>query len=304
MFSTPGGLLETASRWNPDLRSKIRKIEGPHAIYHYLDHLSHDIALGRAPLVIDCLNCHLGCNGGTGTKACYDNASMDYLESIIEKRKNELKEQFLQGKGSGDALQDDSEVQNKIIGQIESHWKPGLYGRRYSNRSNLGLNLKPTQEQLNKAYKTLMKNTPEDFKNCSACGYGNCEDMAIAMINDLNRPENCHYYAHTLLGKSMEARKQAIGKFESDSEELLAGFAPILKEIESISMLTTILALNATIEAANAGEAGAGFGVVAKHVGELAKKTSEETVIMQKYVNQLKRMMTSAVSEFKKDETE
>jgi methyl-accepting chemotaxis protein len=102
----------------------------------------------------------------------------------------------------------------------------------------------------------------------------------------------------------MEARKQAIGKFESDSEELLAGFAPILKEIESISMLTTILALNATIEAANAGEAGAGFGVVAKHVGELAKKTSEETVIMQKYVNQLKRMMTSAVSEFKKDETE
>jgi hypothetical protein len=304
MFSTPGGLLETAARWNPDLRKKIRKIEGPHAAYHYLDQLAHDIALGRAPLVIDILNCHLGCNGGTGTKACYEHTSMDTLESIIEARIQELKQRFLEGRKSNDSQEDDAIIQEKMIDDIERHWKPGLYDRRYSNRSNTGLNLHPSQAELDEAYRAMLKYTPEDHKNCSACGYGNCKDMAVAIVNELNRPENCHFYMYAMLETSMDARKATLTKFEGESEELLAGFAPILKSIEDVSMLTTILALNATIEAANAGEAGRGFGVVAGQVGELAKKTKEETITMQKYVKKLKKMMTNTIAEFKKESGE
>lgn len=43
------------------------------------------------------------------------------------------------------------------------------------------------------------------------------------------------------------------------------------KELEGIASKQNILALNATIEAARAGTAGAGFAVVAKQMGELAK---------------------------------
>src|ERR1035437_3854238 len=39
LFSTPGGLLRTALRENPDVMSISRKIEGPKTIYHYLSHL-------------------------------------------------------------------------------------------------------------------------------------------------------------------------------------------------------------------------------------------------------------------------
>jgi len=39
LFSSPGGLLETARRWNPGVDALSRKIEGPHTVYRYLNNL-------------------------------------------------------------------------------------------------------------------------------------------------------------------------------------------------------------------------------------------------------------------------
>jgi len=305
LFSTPGGLLETAARWNHDLRDKIRKIEGPHAIYHYLDHLGHDIELGKAPLVVDCLNCELGCNGGTGTK-CYD-MSMDTLESIIAQRKEEMKTRYLDTKMHLTSEESDSVIQNNIINVIENHWKPGLYDRKYVNRSNTGVNMFPSQTDLNDIYHSMLKCKKSDHKNCSACGYGNCKDMAIAIYNGLNKPQNCHYYQHNLIEGQMAARKSAIDKFQKvvleqfNSRDSLSRFAPILKSIEQISMQTTILAMNASIEATHAGEAGAGFSVVAKSVGELAEKTKNETAKMHSSLSELKTLLDNAILEFEEN---
>ena len=82
LFSTPGGLLRTVERENKDLLNVSRKIEGPTIIYHYLSNLYKDVQKGDNPVLVDCLNCEHGCNGGTGTDR---NKSVDQLESAVEK---------------------------------------------------------------------------------------------------------------------------------------------------------------------------------------------------------------------------
>ena len=47
----------------------------------------------------------------------------------------------------------------------------------------------------------MLKYSDADKYNCAACGYGSCEQMAIAIHNGLNKPENCHFYKEALLRK-------------------------------------------------------------------------------------------------------
>jgi iron only hydrogenase large subunit-like protein len=93
-FSAPGGLLDTAERFVPGIRRSTRKIEGVHTIYPYLRGVAHllnnsDIVF---PMLIDCLNCEYGCNGGPGTGNVHKN--LDELESPIRKRSAALEKQL------------------------------------------------------------------------------------------------------------------------------------------------------------------------------------------------------------------
>ncbi|MDR1248675.1 MAG: 4Fe-4S binding protein, partial [Treponema sp.] len=72
-FSMPGGLLITAERDKPGIGRVTRKIEGVHTIYPYLADVGKTINSGggkngELPMLVDCLNCEKGCNGGTGTR--------------------------------------------------------------------------------------------------------------------------------------------------------------------------------------------------------------------------------------------
>ena len=304
LFSTPGGLLETADRWSHGIRSKIRKIEGPHTIYEYLKDLNRDIAGLKAPLIIDCLNCEKGCNGGTGTD-CKE-LSMDELESLINRRKELMQKRYFNGNDSSDAteVEKDEIIQERIVGLIDEYWKPGLYDRAYVDRSNHKLIMNVPKKNLEEIYKSMLKEKPEDHKNCSACGYGNCEDMAIAIYNGLNKPGNCHYYQQKLLDINSDKRKAVVTEFqkliteEFDSEKLLARFDPIIKAIEGISFQTSLLSINASIEAAHAGDAGAGFNIVAKEVRELASKSKDETTKIYSSLEDLQKVLNNATSQF------
>ena len=70
-------------RWNPDLLSKTRKVENIPTVYEYLDNLPDSIKNGKAPLLVDCLNCEHGCNGGTLTNL--KDKPVDEIEYWIEK---------------------------------------------------------------------------------------------------------------------------------------------------------------------------------------------------------------------------
>jgi Na+-translocating ferredoxin:NAD+ oxidoreductase RNF subunit RnfB len=44
----------------------------------------------------------------------------------------------------------------------------------------------------------MQKTEVSDIHNCSACGYRSCGQMAVAIINGLNKRENCQYYVETI----------------------------------------------------------------------------------------------------------
>jgi iron only hydrogenase large subunit-like protein len=303
MFSTPGGLMETAIRWDKEIRPHIRKIEGAATVYHYLDHLKEDIDKGNAPLIVDILNCEKGCNGGTGTSMC--DASMDYLETQIAKRRAELQQQYLKNTGkTGDVALDNAEVQKQIIKHIEEHWESGLYDRSYVDRSSTKKRSDYSEAELEPYYKAMLKTKPEDFKNCTAGGYNSCRGMAIAMANKVNAAKNCHFYLSDSLNRAAERRDKATEDFNQLVNELfdtsgsLTGFAPILKAIEDIARSTSLVAINAQIEAARAGQAGKGFAVVADYVGRLAGDTRGETEKIRDILAELKSKIEFRINGF------
>ncbi|MCK5632411.1 chemotaxis protein, partial [bacterium] len=197
----------------PGIRYQGRKIEGSHTIYKYLDELEEQLEKGTTPLLIDCLNCELGCNGGTGTNN-YDK-SPDELEYYINQRRIEA--QSKQKTTKNDKIKTAQYEQ-----LVDKYWEEGLYDRKYEDlSSNTAIIKTPTEDQLQEIYTLMDKHKKEDHKNCSSCGYDSCEIMATAIFNNLNKTENCHHYLHEELNaKTVEANNQK-DEIIKDSETIL-----------------------------------------------------------------------------------
>ena len=190
-FSSPGGLLDTAERFIPGLRRLTRKIEGTHAIYPYLTGITEvlDNPNIEFPLLIDCLNCELGCNGGPGTGNNQEN--MDTLESPIRKRSAMLEKQL-------NPKKQESEYK-KYHKKLKRFWKRNLYDRKYVDLSANHKLRQPSESEIKEVYTSMKKLKQEDIKDCTACGYGNCKAMAVAIFNKLNVAGNCAHYNMALL---------------------------------------------------------------------------------------------------------
>ena len=192
-FSTPGGLLHTVKREVPGIEASARKIEGSFQVYKYLDGLYDEILKGNAPLLVDCLNCEMGCNGGTGTPD-HEDAHPDDLESRVERRRKVMVENY---RKNADLKPDssDDEAREKIRETVNSFWRGGLYKRSYVNRSAEGARVtEPSESEREAIFRQMYKYEESDIKNCASCGYNKCDSMAKAIHNGLNRPENCHFF--------------------------------------------------------------------------------------------------------------
>jgi iron only hydrogenase large subunit-like protein len=190
LFSSPGGLMRTVGRYDPDVNGHTRKIEGAPEVYHYFAHLSNAMKTGKAPIypLIDCLNCHMGCNGGAGTGNRGKN--LDDVEYLVEKRASEVRAKY-RPKGLAKLFR-----KNKLEKILNAHWEEGLYTRSYIDRSDIFRKWvkSPSQEEIDAVFVDMHKLENDDIRNCGACGYRSCEQMAVAVINGLNKKENCRYY--------------------------------------------------------------------------------------------------------------
>ena len=215
LFSTPGGLLETAIRENPDVRQMTRKIEGPHTIYHYIDSLKKSIRENANPLLLDCLNCEAGCNGGTGTPS--HSEETDILEKSVRERSLQMqsryqKKSFFQPDGK-----------KRLEKLLNKYWEPKLYTRTYIDRSaQLKDTVKiPSREQVYEYFRRMGKVTEQDIKNCSSCGYNSCEKMVTAIYNRLNQVTNCHFYLQHQFKADQEEKIIVVQRMTLESEKIV-----------------------------------------------------------------------------------
>lgn len=207
-FSTPGGFIVTAERYIPGITAKSRKIAGLPIVAEYLVHLEKSLAKTSEPIfkLVDCLACVRGCNGGAGTVA--DKLSLDEMESYVEKRKEDRQKHWKTNTKFGKL------GLNKLNKTINSYWEENLYTRKYENRHDLFLkNIKrPSDLEIKEIQSQMGQNTSREILDCAACGYKSCEQMAVAIFNGLNIPENCYHFKAVQLRRYMENRDEEIHK--------------------------------------------------------------------------------------------
>jgi len=191
-FSSPGGLVETAERFVPGITRRTLKIEGVHVTYTYLREVAELLNTNiKLPLLLDCLNCEKGCNGGPGTGK--GKTPMVVLENSIRDRSDKLEEYHKTDKGERNT--------KKYNALVKKYWRSGLYNRTYRDYSASYERYvkKPNDVQVTEIYRRMRKYNKEDIYDCTACGYGTCKLMATAIFNKRNKPENCSHYNLALL---------------------------------------------------------------------------------------------------------
>ncbi|HOV13894.1 MAG TPA: [Fe-Fe] hydrogenase large subunit C-terminal domain-containing protein [Spirochaetota bacterium] len=299
-FSRPGGLKETVIR-ELNIPAKIRKIEGEIVYEEYFNELQKNIEENKnTPLIVDVLNCEKGCSFGPGTLRQF---TQDEVDDFINHRILE------QQKKHGN-------INNfeKKYKKLKETLKDKPFERKYLRRN---LDFDPasvTDSELQSIYLDMNKIKKDDFKDCRACGYRSCKEMAIAIKGGFNKKENCHFFLNFTLeirsnvikdmtvkiknsitamsdkitsikmifaeiNNSFSITHDTIVNVNKSNENLVKlsqNFTPIVDAITEISDQTHLLSLNAAIEAARAGTAGKGFAIVAHEVDKLSSQTAEE----------------------------
>ena len=166
LFPIEGGLLRTAGIETDILNSKSIAISGFSRFNDAIDTLDENKSMH---LTIEPLFCEYGCINGPDIR---------HKKSYFLSRHKILAYNNL--------------MQNNITQISEKIKLNGKYNCRQNPKTEY------TVEQINEVFRKSGKLNPEDQQNCGACGYKNCTEKAIAVLEGLAEPEMCIPYMKRL----------------------------------------------------------------------------------------------------------
>ena len=251
LVSKPGGLLEAARRDLEEVEKSGRQISAVESVYDYLAELEESIEHGFNPLLVDCLNCELGCNGGPGTD-CSDK-TRDELEFAVNQRSQKLKEKYKNNGGSLTSFFNG----NSLVHEVKQKWESDLYKRNYSDLSANNDIKYPSNNQLEEVWQSLNKtNELERNINCNSCGYFSCYDFAVAIYNNLNKKINCRFYTQEIIKKQLNqitATLDNLSSYGEQIEEINKKFSRVFEIIKNVEAgdKETVVAVDEIAEAIN-----------------------------------------------------
>lgn len=199
-FSSPGGLKDAYLHHYPDTPSRnLTKLSGPLVFSKYLQELECQINKGShyLPQIIELLACEQGCNGGVG--CINQEVSFDRIEYDMTRRA----EMSTADQAANDTLKS---FLAEITGQLDFSY------RCYRDLSRFNTLRFPTETELQTIYTNMHKVDEKDFRNCAACGYNSCYQMAVAVYNGLNKAENCYLYQE----KELRLEQQALSQMHNE----------------------------------------------------------------------------------------
>jgi predicted DNA-binding protein len=205
----------------------------------------------------------MGCNGGpaTGNRGKH----LDDVECLVERRHLEMRKCY-----EPNTIWKKLFAKNKLEKILNTYWEEDLYRRSYTDRSAIfkKMVIAPGRGAIDAMFREMHKNSEADIFNCGACGYKSCEQMAVAIINGLNKKENCRYYVeiqrnlqieeetketlnkvydHTLeeMHKSIDGLEALSGRIGETAAYVLRSSAAIEQMVENVKAIHTNLEHNA-----------------------------------------------------------
>ena len=173
-YPLEGGSIKTAG-WSGDrLNENIIAVSDIRNVQHALESC-------RPGQIIEPLFCSQGCICGPGIGNHGSPAGLRY--NVIEFSKS--------GAGrwrgeppSAEQIEQESRLSaedEQFIETLTKHYKPLAFFKRKVI----------TESQIREVYEKTGKVAPEDFLNCSSCGYMSCRELATAVVEGLASPEMC-----------------------------------------------------------------------------------------------------------------
>jgi iron only hydrogenase large subunit-like protein len=276
LFSSPGGLLKTAERDFPGIGNVSRKIEGVENVYSYLAGFKQVIEKSMNPLLIDCLNCVKGCNGGSAT--LNKDRNEDEIEYLVEQRKIKMQKKYgINDKKPGKI----KKAENRIKKITDKYWKKNIYERKYEDMSDNFNLMIPNDIETGEIYGSMQKYTEADIYNCNSCGYGTCRDMVLAIHNSINKPENCH---HALIATNNKIIEKITDMIRVQSKAVVE----VTSTVDDITNTIEAQDMKINVQTANVTESSSAIEEMANNIKSIAdnlKNCSKEFTSLHEVVN-------------------